>query len=591
MFARGKLLLITAVAVLVALFPVICPASLLAVAQGGSVEPCVAFAAETPGGSGGSDEGDSGNDSSGLLDTIEELIATIKAFVENIGRILRGDIFDIFVEWLGKQLQKTIDPVIGAFGTVFLYTPYLHSHPWVHSWWSWTFWMSFGLLFAATVWAGIRVFTASADPGKDMWKPLKVVGVALVSALTSLYAADFLVMLVNKMGGAILADTVKQVASLGKEINLNGKDDGALILGLMFSSDAALKHPPLLYQMLVPSGFFLLLIIMLEVFILALLALARFFVLCVLAIAAPLYFVMASLTSKMETLVGWWALVARTVLFQLVYAAAWSFCVSVRLAEEGAAKASGPLALPTSVWFGVKATFIEMVILAALIYVTWKYWAAPTWAAVRDPVTLGGGGVLLSAASLASGASRALGLVARTMGNPGAEAAGIKLGEYAGRLRSRGEELLRRSPAGKGALGKLERVRGGVLGRALDRLAPVPEKIQSVEVVRVEGRSFEEGGVKWSVVKVPVGEAQKAADVLKKSGVPGSAVRLDPNVTDSVLVAYGYSSRAVDVLRKAFKKQIPYWTDGSGYVVIQDGVPVHVPVPPDNGVNMGRWGQ
>lgn len=535
-------------------------------------------------------ESEGGGDGGGPLAAISELISTIKQFVDTVGKILRGEIFDIFVEWWGKQLQKTLDPLIGAFGAVFLYTPYLHSHPWVHSWWSWTFWMSFGLLFAATVWAGIKVFTASADPGKDMWKPLKVVGVALVSALVSLWAVDFLILLVNKMGAAVLTDAVRQVASLGgKQIALNGQDDGALVMGLLFSSDAALKNPPALYQMLLSQGLFLLTIIMIEILVLALFAMARFFVLCVLAVAAPLYFVGASLTSRMETLVGWWALVARTVFFQLVYAVAWNFCVSVRLAEEGKATSSGPLASPSAAFFGAKATFIEMVILLALIYVTWKFWARPTWAALKEPATLGGARVILSAAALASGASRTLGLVSKTLGSPDIGAAGIKLGEYAGRLRRRGEDLLRRSGAGEKTRGG--RREPGIFGKVIDRVAPVPERIRSVEVARVEGKPFEEGGVMWSAVRVPAGEAQNALKALKRAGIPDAAVRVDPNAADVVLVAHGYASRAVQVLKAAFKKRVPYWTDGNYFVVLQDGIPVHVPAPPENGVNMGRWRQ
>ncbi|WP_131821543.1 hypothetical protein [Desulfofundulus thermosubterraneus] len=473
---------------------------------------------------------------------------------------------------------------------MFLYTPYLHSHPWVHSWWSWTFWISFGLLFAATVWAGIKVFTASADPGKDMWKPLKVVGVALVSALVSLWAVDFLILLVNKMGAAILTDAVKQVASLGgKQIALNGQDDGALAMGLLFSSDAALKNPPALYQMLVPQGLFLLTIIMIEILVLALFAMARFFVLCVLAVAAPLYFVGASLTSRMETLVGWWALVARTVFFQLVYAVAWNFCVSVRFAEEGKAASSGPLASPSAAFFGAKATFIEMVILLALIYVTWKFWARPTWTALKEPATLGGARVILSAAALASDASRVLGLVSKTMHDPGIGAAGIKLGEYAGRLRRRGEDLLRQSGAGEKTRNR--RFEPGFFGKVIDRVAPVPERIRSVEVARVEGKPFEENGVTWSAVRIPEGETQNALKALKGAGIPDAAVRVDLNATDVILVAHGYASRAVQVLKAAFKKRIPYWTDGNYFVVLQDGIPVHVPAPPDNGINMGRWRQ
>lgn len=539
------------------------------------------------GGSGSS--GGGGGGGGGLLDAIASLIHALKQFVDMLGRVLRGEILDIFTEWLGRQFQKVLDMISGAFGVSFLTTPRLHSVPWVHRWWSWFFWLAFGLLFAATVWAGIRVYTASAQPGRDMWQPLKVVGAALLSAIVSLWAADFLVFLFNSVGSALLEDALKAGG-----VSPGSASSGRAVLGLMFAPDPSLAGRPL-YEILIDKqnggGFFLLVIVMTEVIILALLTLARHFLLCLLAVSAPAYFVGSALTARMEPLIGWWALTARTAGFQVVNDVVWVYIVRNRFAENGlVASGGGTAAAPAGTDFGVSAHFIAVVAMGLLIYLTWRYWFVPARVALSDPVTLAGGSVYLGLASLASGAARAAGLAGRVLKDPGLEEKGIKLGEAAGRLRDRAESLLEQTEAGRRYLEAVGNLPGGkVLGRVLDRLAPMPGRRDRVDSVRDEGPILTEGGVTWHAVRVPVGEAQAAADVLKRAGIPDAAVRVDPNAADIIKVARGYTSLAVQALKKAYRKRIPYWTEGNHYVVIQDGLPVRVPAPPDNGLNMGRW--
>jgi hypothetical protein len=532
-----------------------------------------------------------GGGGSGLLAAISELVDALKRFVEFIERVLNGEILDIFTEWLGRQFQGVLDMVSGAFGVSFLATPRLHSIGWVHRWWSWFFWLSFGLLFAATVWAGIRVFAASARPGQDMWRPLKVVGLALLSALVSLWAADFLVFLCNAMGNALLRDALNAA-----RVSPGTVDSGRAVLGLMFASDPSLAGRPL-YEILIDKqnggSFFLLVIVMTEVLILALLTLARHFALCLLAVTAPFYFVGSALAARPEPLVGWWFLAARTAGFQLLNDVVWVFVVNNRFAENSSASRGG------FGWeFGADAHFVAVVALGLLIWATWKYWLRPTWKViVADPITLGGGATLVGIASLASGAARAAGLLGKVFRLPALEAGGILLGETAEKAKKKGEEWTERGKRGlkesfwKGARDPAEGAARGGLGGLLDRIAPVPKRLQSTKVVRIEGPTWTEGGVKWSAIRVPAGEARNAAEVLRKAGVPDAAVRTDPVVTDAVFVAHGYSSLAVQILEESYAKakRIPYWTDGNLFVVLQDGLPVHVPAPPENGLNMGKW--
>ena len=459
---------------------------------------------------------DKDDDENSLLNAIplfilKNLIDTLANYIDVLERILKGELMDVVLEWFGKQMNVWLLQVIGVFGTAFMFTPALSQIGWIHYCWSFCFWVSISLLVLAAVIATGKVLmgTGSGERG-DIWEPLKVLGISFLLSVLSIYLMDFSIYLINKMSTAFLTNTLQVVqnaggVAIGSGVAAGDIPTANLAVKLLFTPDAVFStqgEPLPLYMVLIQEGGLLLLIICYPLlFSLALVAGARFLLLAGMAIASPIWHVGAALYGRMETLVGFWYQVGKLLILQLVFAVTWLICAQLQLAQIGKLQVAGARSSPNDITgLGLPATVVVTVILIVLLFVSFL-WVRSSWRnTLKDPITLGGGKVIL-------GAGRMMGVTAN-------------LGS-----------------------GLSKRFNSPSWTRRSKKLATAADKTRNL-------------GTRWSASSRQTPKRSRVEKWLEKT-VSGS--------------------------KKA------YWSEGSHYIVIENGLPVVRPDPPKDGTYMGPW--
>lgn len=552
-------------------------------------------AGESP--SGEEDEDDDGN--SGLISAISGLVSSLKDFVENVKLILQGKLMDIVLEWLGKQFHSFFVLVNGLLGSAFMYTPPLHTKPWIHRGWSFVFWISLACLVLASVIAAGKVLHGN-DKDRDPMGPLKIVLPAFGLAIASLYLVDFGIYVANKMSTAILQSTVNLAQGFGAQrINVGDPAAGDIIVKFMFTPDAAFEtvagEESLLYQVLIKNGGMILLFIGYPIlFLIALVSLARYLLVVGLAIFSPIWHVGASLWGRTETLVGFWYQIGRLLALELVACVAWAVCARLQLAEIGKLELgwlpqlqlTQEIVKADALGIGVSATFATIIILLAYLVFSGAFvWKSYT-TLLKDPVSLGGGGVMLGASKLVGKAALIGRGLSQRFDNPAWERRSMKLGETAKKAGDIGRRWAERSQS---PLGKTMAEKLGTSASADRAAAPVkpppPFEVdrQPVSAPNSSGRT-----VTWTSIKVP--PADRPALLTGIAGLPGSPVaNPHPHSGDRILVAPGHADTVMKYLNRHYAGKTPYWSDGRDYVTVEEGLPVVRQHPPSGGQYMGPW--
>lgn len=543
--------------------------------------------------------GGGGEDNSGLVSAISSLVSSIKEFVENVKLILQGKLMDIVLEWLGKQFDSFFRQVNGLLGSAFMYTPPLHTKPWIHSGWSFVFWISLACLVLASVIAVGKVLHGNDKDGDPM-EPLKILLPAFGLAIASFYLVDFGVYIANKISTSILQSTVNLAQGFGaQKINVGDPAAGDIIVKFMFTPDAAFGtvtgEESLLYKVMIKSGGMILLFIGYPLlFLIALVSLARYLLVVGLAIGSPMWHVGAALSGRTETFVGFWYQVGRLLGLEIVAGIAWAICARLQLAEIGKLQLgwfpqlqfTQEIVKADALGIGISATFATIIILLAyLVFSLVFVWKSYT-TVLKDPVSLGGGGVMLGASKLVGKAALIGRGLSQRFDNPTWERRSMKLGETAQKAGDIGRKWVERSnsPLAKTVVNKL-----GTSGSADRATSPVEMPFPfEVDQTPVSAPNSSGRTVTWTSIRVP--PAERPALLTGISSLPSSpVVNPHPHSSDRILVAPGHVDTVIRYLNNHYARRTLYWSDGRDYVTVEDGLPVVRQHPPAGGQYMGPW--
>jgi len=570
--------------------------------SGGSDTGSDTGGSQTENGQNEDDEASSGGGGGGgnggliLISAIESLVSSIKEFVENVKLILQGKLMDIVLEWLGKQFDSFFRQVNGLLGSAFMYTPPMHTKSWIHSGWSFIFWISLACLMLATVIAAGKVLYGKDG---DNMEPLKILLPAFGLAIASFFLVDFGIYIANKMSTAILQGTVNLVQGFGAHVNVGDPAAGDIIVKLMFTPDAAFGtvtgDESLLYKVLIKNGGMILLFIGYPLlFLIALVSLARYLLLVGLTIGSPLWHVGASLSGRMETFVGFWYQVGRLLGLEIVAGITWAVCARLQLAEIGKLQLgwlpqlqlTKEVVMADALGIGVSATFVNTIVLIIyLVFSVFFVWNSFI-TVLKDPVSLGGAGVMLGASKLAGKAAVIGRGLSQRFDNPTWERRSMKLGETAQKAGDIGRKWAGRS---KSPWAKTMTEKLGTSGSAKKTTVPVDMPLP-FEVERQPVSAPDSSGqtVTWTSVKVPSGDRHALLTGIR--GLSSSpVVELHPHSGDRILVAPGNVDTIKEFLNNYYARKTLYWSDGKDYVTVENGLPVVRPNPPAGGQYMGPW--
>jgi len=547
---------------------------------------------ETKSGTGG------GGDDKGLIASVKDLVKSMGEFVDNVKLILQGKLMDIIAEWIGKQLDKFFKQVNGVLGTAFIYTPPLNSRPWIHSVWSFFFWISIAILVLASVIATGKIFGAKGEG--DNMEPLKVLGVAFGLAIASFYLVDLGVFLVNKMSTGILQSTINLVEGLGcNKIKLGDPITGDIIVKLMFTPDAAFGSKTgedvQLYNVFISKGGIILLLIGYPLlFLIALVALARYLLLVLLTMFSPVWHVGSSLSGRIETMIGFWYQIGRLLLLEVVAGFTWMACTKIQLAEIGkfqlsvSPQATAAVAKGDALGIGVSAIFLVTLILIGYLVFSLLFVAKSWITAFNDPIALGGAGVMLGVSNVGG----KLALIGRGLSerfdNPTWEHRSMRLGERAKKAGEIGQKWAQRSssPFKKGISQELHRAEE--TAKKASSPVEMPDHPFEIDKQPMTAPNSSGGMVSWTSIRVPVGD--RGALLMGISSMPGSpVVNSHPHQNDRILVAPGHINNVTTYIGNFYKGKTRYWSDGAQYVTVENGLPVVRPNPPAVGIYMGPW--
>ncbi|HBV98001.1 MAG: hypothetical protein JL50_01165 [Peptococcaceae bacterium BICA1-7] len=540
-------------------------------------------------------ETDKVDENEGLIDSIKDLVNGMESFTENVSRILKGDLMDVISEWMGKQLDKFFKNVNGLLGTAFIYTPPLHTISWMHSCWSFFFWISIALIVLVSVIAVGSFFSAKGEG--DIYEPIKVIFVAFVLAVASFYLIDFAIFLTNKMTTSIVQGTVDHLQGLGCSVRIGDPMTGDLIVKLMFTPDAAFgsnsgEAAPL-YNVLINSGGIILLFIGYPLlFLVALASLARYMLIAILAIGSPAWHVGGSISGRMETMVGFWYQIGRLMAMEVMAGFTWMACTKIQLAEIGKLQidSSTGAAIQSSdvLGVGISATFAVTVIILIYLVVSCVFVWKTSVTLLKEPVSLGGAGVMLGfskAGGMAASAGRSL---SKRFDNPTWERRSMKLGEAAKRAGETGKRWAEQSS------GPWKNKVSSALGSSVTNADKVASAVSMNEnPYQIDSKPVsapDSGGqtVSWTSIKViPADRASLLAGISASHGA--NIVKQHSAQNDRILVEPGQINNVIRYLDKVYADKIRYWSDGTDYVTIENGLPVVRKSPPAGGVHMGPW--
>ncbi|MBO8172439.1 MAG: hypothetical protein H0Z33_11150 [Bacillaceae bacterium] len=327
------------------------------------------------------DQNNSGEDQE---DENDGFIASVKELVANIKRLITGEaVMEMFNKWIAAIFDNVLKPVINALGSkAFLLQPDLQDQKWVYAWWSWSMWISLALLGPAFLVTGLNVLK-----GKELAEPLKALGIAIFFTVFTMTIVDFVIKLVNyavTMSSAELLQDLSQ--KLGYQINMQ-TIDGITAMKLIFEGAFVDDTSASLATVMLNAGGILYVMIgTILIFLLALVSVLKTFGLDIIVIGAPAWFTIAAIFGKTETVIGWMNLALRTIFLGVIFNLGWLMMVSITNSSENGEGIARDL--------GIAPSFINLVIMAVLLVLAYRFWLTHMVVAIVQPLSLGGSTVM-----------------------------------------------------------------------------------------------------------------------------------------------------------------------------------------------------
>ncbi|MEG6512397.1 hypothetical protein V6C32_10785 [Desulforamulus ruminis] len=595
------------------------------------------------------DEDDDEDDDSGW---ISSLISSIQSLIDNIKDLLSGETLrKWFEEWLISLLDSLINPVVNIWSKYMIETPLIGPVGWINKTWNLSLFYALPLFGLATIPIGWRLWRAK--DGTGIKQPLLLFGKAAVGCMLTLYFIDFILVIKNQISIAFAQNWLEQAYERLGQDNLpldavNGtmllkaalvddpaNMDAAISLGTAFYNELGLGWVFLTHPLLLIIGLVLLL---------------SWVLLSLLAVSSPVYFAIAVILQKMESIAGWINLAIRTICLPFLFLAAWGICVVSHVSE-----------LSTDV--GVSPVFVAILVLVAALVASYYVWVKPAYRAVMSPMTLNGGAVIENTGAGLAKMSEYSKQIASRMGFDRLERASHSAGRFGERMKETGSRLkgygsdIRPDMENPGPLMDRSRIlptgQNKTIGTTSGKSQAVPvywenkgsiqdgeQSYQTYEVIsdhreklvgtlkneldpkileniannaftarvtNISQTDFERivGEVELEakklriplaidrekqILSMPAHQAE-ALDAMKKNiNSQFSALRSPVEVKDGKIhVAENLRGKAEAIFEDYFKGKKQYWKVGHEYLTLEKGIPVRNPNPPVDGIYMGEY--
>lgn len=377
--------------------------------------------------SGGSGEDDDKDSEPGWL---SGLLSSISRLVENMEKLLSGEILQTWFEsWIISILDSLVNPVVNIWSKYMIDTPLIGPVGWVNKTWNLSLFYALPLFGLATIPLGWRLW--SARDGIGVKQPLNLFLKAAGGCMLTLYFIDFTLVLKNKVSTAMAQVWLKEAYKrLGQEPLTLDAVNGTMMLKAALveepaNMDSAVTLGTAFYNELGLGWVFLTNPLLL---IIGLVMLLSWVLLALLGVSSPVYFSIAVILNRMESIAGWIDLTIRTICIPFLFLISWGICVNVHTP-----------ALSTDI--GVSPVFVSILIMGCALVLSYFIWFKPAYKAVMSPVTLNGGEVIEKAGARLATMSEYSKLAASRLGFNRLERASYNAGEFGERIKETGAKM------------------------------------------------------------------------------------------------------------------------------------------------------
>lgn len=389
-----------------------------------------------------------------LMAKTETLIGKVEKFVTTAEKIWKKGPLNSIVEWLYSGLDSLADLFINGLGTSIFYITPLSKTPLVKSAWSKVFWITFTFLLIAMLWVIYKMFSGrDSNNGQLTTQTAKsniiMLGLAFLLSVSSLWIADFGIVLTNQFSGALVNSTLKERADIQDVSKVTGQDSKKLITAMLVPGNVVKSfdsgNVTLTESLRVDENVnidkirskddannkskdidwgassvadsignvFFVIIAFIPLLILLVFPIVRHLMIFLFAIGAPVWFTISAFGNG-KAAIGWAGNYLKTLGVGLIMVVGWAMCVSI-MGEDTAAKDT--LGSLSSV-LGVGKKVLVLAIILAMDYIAIR-WTLDMWKNVlSDPLTLGGGAILQGASVALGGISRVAGAISSATDNP-----------------------------------------------------------------------------------------------------------------------------------------------------------------------------
>ena len=481
---------------------------------------------------------------------------TLSEIIESIRQIFTKGLSFLIDITIGNILQGFYNKVADGMAKWIFLTPKLIGFAWIKKlWWICYILGAIGLV-VGLLFTGFSIVTGRKKKLQQNGKEFNPSGllvtlvVAFIGISLSLFAADSIISIENKLIDSVSASTIYEqyqknivsMSSIGIEYNLKeenigfGSFTGDALCRMAYGFDIN-PSKTITSNFIEESGFSALIpmtIAMIVLSLIGLFGLIRFFVIGILGGAAPFWFSYCSFTGDTDPVWGWVNLFARSVALSFVFDLAWIFSVYVtsNIATEN--------------FFGSGQLIASLLFLIALV-VAIKFWFKWVVKAAINPLKLAGAEARMQWGGTSS-------KIGKTMKNIGSRY-GLKELDYAGGMMMATGET-QKSIAKEKKAGAYDWDKGAVKDRLLDsRMKYEKEYIKqhgsSGFVKSTEQKPIDMEGTLVEI-NSPAFSNERISKVLKENNFGGMSFKTEDG---RIMVDSDYVNEAQKLLQKAFSEK------------------------------------
>ncbi|QDA30223.1 hypothetical protein [Paenibacillus polymyxa] len=540
----------------------------------------------------GGEQGQSSEDEDGgMFGFIQELIDKINGMLTMFQDIVSGKLIkDIIHKIIVAEVDEFIAPTYGTFAKSYLFTPRVAEIPIVYKVWSAFTVIGFALLFLSSLWLSISIIR-----GK---KALKKTLITFVVSLFVMMLSLILMNVVN-VGTNLMAQQIMEALLTTRGISFAGLDGPQILKALVIGVDG-IKDPKYAAQTLgeliaaLPGGMGTLGGFTAGVIEpLYVLSVMKNVVLLLMTMGFPLWISYTAFTGKTETLYGFVNMYIRTLLVGLLIGVHWGIAVREQTEFPKAQGMAAAMNIEP-----VNFTILTTILLFIIVFI---YWLKPLWGAVRNPLTLNGGGALEKLGDTGTKVSMIANSIGKRFGSEAVQRKSLDWAEMSKKVAKMGAAMKNNRASKFSEISS--RIASSATGGASESVQGIvytgPEQWteKAGTIVKQIGENEKEVTARFSL---PAGSAFLEQMLMDWTTGEDKSLRelgrsIEPGYDEKFPHAY-VPQDMESVFLQAYNKyratHTPYWTTRSGKIkVIKDGVPTEYGAPPENGMDMGSFEQ